>query len=575
MVLCKFFQQGSCKFGAFCRFEHPTAGGNQRESRERFNTSAAGGGSGGKAWEDALSKYKISLEVIEKELSVELPQWILSAYGPGRDTPEQLFGGYPREQSFEEVRLYYVMACASGNEQQAVYETQQLYQNAQQQIQFALKNSRDAVRFILDAENKHPNRIDICRAGTQGALSGGFVPGNMSQAGNVLGGSGDVLGKRDNPFETPALRHPSHPNWGGQPQQTAFGQPSQTQQSAFGARQNPFGAPALGQPSQLGAGPMGGQMGGQRSNPFASNNPAPPASNAAVDPFSVTAIMNQSGSSQPLNSFSQQHTMQTSNTLGQMGGQSSRSNPFAPSSFASAASASNPFGAANNLQQNQSGFQTSRPNPFATSNNSDPNQANGQTSRPNPFATATNPAPNQANNPFAQNASSANNGALGSNNTSNPSGQPGSLQRMNTFATNGQNQAPNSNTNTNTNINTNTNTNTKPNTKNGPYHPDSVKEHPALESYATKNQDGTLATFKGQPVVYKDNLPGFRAADGIWTRIWFPAGAPGYNKDTELPPADYEEQTKNQWAAFAQAGDFADGVMPEMPPPRDCTRWDF
>ncbi|KAG5963787.1 hypothetical protein E4U58_003422 [Claviceps cyperi] len=562
MVLCKFFQQGSCKFGPFCRFEHPT-----RESRERFNTPAAGGGSGGKAWEDALSKYKISLEVIEKELSVELPQWILSAYGPGRDTPEQLFGGYPREQSFEEVRLYYVMACASGNEQQAVYEIQELYQNAQQQVQFALKNTRDAVRFILDAENKHPNRIDICRAGTQGALSGGFVPGNMSQAGNVLGGSRDVLGKRDNPFETPALRHPSHPNWGGQsqpaaqPQQTAFGQPSQTQQSALGARQNPFGAPNLGQPSQLGAGPMGGQ----RPNPFASHNPAPPVSHAAVDPFSVTAIMNQSGSSQPLNSFSQRHMMQTFNTLGQTGGQPSRPNPFAPSSFASAASASNPFGATTNPQQNQSGFQTSRPNPFATSNNSDPNQANGQPSRPNPFATATNPAPNQANNPFAQNASSANNSALGANNTSSPLGQPGPQQRMNPFATNGQNQAPN----------TNTNTNTKPNTKKGPYHPDSVKEHPALESYATKNQDGTLATFKSQPVVYKDNLPGFRAADGIWTRIWFPAGAPGYNKDTELPSAEYDELTKNQWAAFEQKADFADGVMPEMPPPRDCTRWDF
>ncbi|KAG5947748.1 hypothetical protein E4U59_007629 [Claviceps monticola] len=551
MVLCKFFQQGSCKFGAFCRFEHPTAGGNQRESRERFSTSAAGGGSGGKAWEDALSKYKISLEVIEKELSVELPQWILSAYGPGRDTPEQLFGGYPREQSFEEVRLYYVMACASGNEQQAVYETQQLYQNAQQQTRFALKNTRDAVRFILDAENQHPNRIDICRAGTQGASSGGFA-GN-----NVLGGSGDVLGKRGNPFETPALRHPSHPNWGGQsqpsaqPQQTAFGQ-----QSALGASQNPFGAPALGQP-------MGGQLGGQRPNPFASNNQAPPASNAAIDPFSAAAIMNQAGSAQPLNSFSQQHTMQTSNTLGQAGGQPSRPNPFAPSSFASAASASNPFGAANNPPQNQSSFQSSRPNPFATSNSSDPNQANGQPSRPNPFATATNPAPNQANNPFAQNTPSASNSALGSNNASNPLGQPGPQQRMNTFATSGQNQAPN------------TNTNTKPNTKNGPYHPDSVKEHPALESYATKNQDGTLATFKGQPVVYKDSLPGLHAADGIWTRICFPAGAPGYNKDTELPPADYDEQTKNQWAAFEQTGDFADGIMPEIPPPRDCTRWDF
>lgn len=50
----------------------------------------------------------------------ERPQWILSAYSPAKDTPEQLFGGYPREQSFEELRLHYMTGMATGNEQQAV-----------------------------------------------------------------------------------------------------------------------------------------------------------------------------------------------------------------------------------------------------------------------------------------------------------------------------------------------------------------------------------------------------------------------------------------------------------------------
>lgn len=66
------------------------------------------------------AKYSLAPDVIEKDLTIEAPQWILSAYAPGRDAPEQLFGGYPREQSFEELRLHYLVGKASGNEQQAV-----------------------------------------------------------------------------------------------------------------------------------------------------------------------------------------------------------------------------------------------------------------------------------------------------------------------------------------------------------------------------------------------------------------------------------------------------------------------
>lgn len=58
--------------------------------------------------------------MIEKDLRDDCPHWILSSYGPGRDAPDQLFGGFPREQSFEEMRLYYYEAKAKGTEQQAV-----------------------------------------------------------------------------------------------------------------------------------------------------------------------------------------------------------------------------------------------------------------------------------------------------------------------------------------------------------------------------------------------------------------------------------------------------------------------
>lgn len=57
---------------------------------------------------------------IEQDLKNEKPQWPFSAYGPGRDAPTQLFGGFPLEQSPEEMRVLYYKALANGNPQPAV-----------------------------------------------------------------------------------------------------------------------------------------------------------------------------------------------------------------------------------------------------------------------------------------------------------------------------------------------------------------------------------------------------------------------------------------------------------------------
>jgi nucleoporin NUP42 len=70
--------------------------------------------------DSSAEKYNVTVDTIERDLINEVPHWILSAYAPGRDAPQQLFGGFPREQSFEELRLHYMMGKATGNEQQAV-----------------------------------------------------------------------------------------------------------------------------------------------------------------------------------------------------------------------------------------------------------------------------------------------------------------------------------------------------------------------------------------------------------------------------------------------------------------------
>jgi nucleoporin NUP42 len=63
--------------------------------------------------------YGLDKGAILTDLTTEQPQWILSAYGPGRAAPAQLFGG-AREQSFEEMRLLHYISMAAGNPQQAV-----------------------------------------------------------------------------------------------------------------------------------------------------------------------------------------------------------------------------------------------------------------------------------------------------------------------------------------------------------------------------------------------------------------------------------------------------------------------
>ena len=66
--------------------------------------------------------FQLEKAAIIVDLSSEKPQWPLSAYGPGRQAPEQLFGGPNREQSFEEMRLKHYMGVAAGNMQGAVSE---------------------------------------------------------------------------------------------------------------------------------------------------------------------------------------------------------------------------------------------------------------------------------------------------------------------------------------------------------------------------------------------------------------------------------------------------------------------
>ncbi|TEA13890.1 Nucleoporin AMO1 [Colletotrichum sidae] len=447
MVVCKFFEQGTCRYGQSCRFEHPS----RAQSGNRF--AAFGSNSGGtfNRGNDSPS-YMLSKDTIEKDLVSEAPQWILSAYGPGKDAPEQLFGGPAREQSFEEMRLHHVIATASGNPQQALNQAQELYQQAQQQMKAAVDNLDGAIQFIVSAEQKHPNRIDICKQaapnGTTGIFAVGksvtsqnpFSSGSSSSAANPFSSGGSAfgstpaapttgsafgqassLGQKPNPFGAPAFGQPAQPTSAfGQPSQptSAFGQPSQPS-SAFGQPPQPtsaFGAPAsstaafgqssqpssaFGQPSQLGSGGSAfGQASalGQKPSPFGAPAPA----------FGQTSTPAATGSA-----FGQ------ASALGQ------KPNPFGgsaagPSSFGAAAAAGSTTAGNTVSPFGQAAQNTASPSPFGQpAQNAAQTGAFGQPSQTTTASPSAFGAPAAKPSPFGQPAQSA---------SPSPFGQPAPAQ---------------------------------------------------------------------------------------------------------------------------------------------------
>lgn len=105
---------------ANCKFEHPgsrPSGNpfaplqNSFQNNNNNNNNAPRGSS--------AADFYLNRDAIQKDLQEERPEWILSAYGPGRDAPEQLWGGI-LEQSPEEMRLHAMTCEAAGNLQGAV-----------------------------------------------------------------------------------------------------------------------------------------------------------------------------------------------------------------------------------------------------------------------------------------------------------------------------------------------------------------------------------------------------------------------------------------------------------------------
>ncbi|KAH9213002.1 hypothetical protein DL95DRAFT_447336 [Leptodontidium sp. 2 PMI_412] len=574
-VVCKFWQQGTCRNGDRCKFLHtntntsnpnhqPVSNGNRYAalqgdsfgSRNSNNGYQSGGARAASPARDL--PYSLDKKAILLDLTSEKPQWILSAYGPGRNAPAQLFGGPMREHSFEEMRLLHYMAVAAGNPQQAVQEAEKLWQASEQQIQTAVSNVDGAINFIINSEKDHPNRIDIVREGQPGPGSQPNPFNNQSSFQQTPTPAPNPFGGASQSQPAPAFGAPTasafgaHSTLGG-----AFGQPS-----ALGQKTNAFrGAnPAFGAPTQLGSGGGFGQPSalGQKPNPFAASTASSQA--PATAPFSSfagtpnpfaqkptfgaptqTAALSPFGA--PSNGFGAPSQTAQPNPFSQSSNSSSNPNPFGGQSnnqtnplgqaqpgFGDPSPAKNPFGAPSQTSQaSQSPFgapTAPQPNPFAA--------AAPSAAAVNPFGAPSNPTQNP--NPFGPPPS----GPSSSN------GNPFASQPQPQPATNGHG----------------------PNVQLG-------AQHPQIASYSSKDASGRLFMFKGKRVVYKGNEPGFTGPDGIWETIWFPDGPPTFNKDTQMDDSMYDAKTEAAYLHAKQTGSFENGIMPLLPPKREWCHWDF
>ncbi|KAI5239673.1 hypothetical protein E4T43_06596 [Aureobasidium subglaciale] len=614
-----------------CKFEHPGANRPQ-DSGNRFNALGNQGNQtrppapGRGQHYSSQNTHGVTRDGIEGDLKNEKPKWPFSAYGPGRDAPIQLFGGYPLEMSPEEMRVMYYEAAASGNPQPAMQAEQQLITQSTQQLEKVLGDLDGAVKYVLDGENQHPNRIDSCQAAVgnvfhrgrklnskfsnipapttaQPAQNGAF--GQPSAVGNavafdqpsILGGGGGFgqassLGQKPNPFAQSMSTAPVGGTFGAastlgqkpspfaqpttQPSAGGFGQPS-----TIGAKPSPFNQPppaaavGFGQPSGLGQGNVFAKpSGGIQSSPFAQ------AAQPGVQPSPFAQSAQQGGGSfGQVPAFNQTPApVQQNSTFGQSSalGQQPRA----------------PFGQPQVPTQQNSAFgQPSIPgqnSPFSQPSAPSQQHAFGQPSGPtqkiNPFSQPS--APAQQNGAFGQSS------APGQQQDVFAKPSPFALTQAQGIQQQQQQQSPFAQAATTNTPSPFAQPPANTQTFGGVSSQAAPTQAEPQQSYAeavpqgdwiVRNANGTVRSFKGAAVQYMASgkeagatqEPHYRKADGSMERIWHPEGNPAPRTEVEAPAEAYTAEVQAAYMFVAEQGIFKDGIMPEVPPKCEWIRWDI
>lgn len=401
MVVCKYFRQGDCKFGARCKFEHPRdlKTGQSSTFASTVGTSTSNLFSAGNSRTDQARSADVTAEGIKTDLTIDRPPWPFTSYCPVKYGTSSLITGH--DLSYEEVRALAYEAVA--NQALPAFE-QNMNSKADQvnrEVQAILGNLSQAVKVAQES-----NRITS--TGAQGASAFGQA--------SITAGTGHTQG---NPFSLSNNKAFGSANQGttnpfGQSAQNALGLGhSLSGTASFG---NTNAASTLGQTSpfvqdnskkQSVFGQSPSSVFGMASQPSSaflpSSTPATLPSNSVFGNTSTGSVPSAFGQpSQPQSVFGQTMTQpsafpfQKSSTSSVNPLQSSQTNtpattnPFAgtptPSigAFGQSNATANPFGSSTFGQpaQIQSAFQQASPsqNSFSALPSSSPGAVFGATS---------------------------------------------------------------------------------------------------------------------------------------------------------------------------------------------------
>ncbi|XP_033220324.1 nucleoporin AMO1-like [Belonocnema kinseyi] len=182
MVVCKYFQQGSCRFGQYCRYEHANAYA-QNVNRNR-----------------SFDGKNIALVVAEDVLASERGgQWLFSCFGPFKEQPS--IPGM-EDLSPEEVRWEMYQAEKKGTADQVKLQFQQLCQEIKAKRE-RLKNPTSEIVTMLENLQKPGQETAFGTSATPKPSNFSFAPPQLgatttSATSSVFGGNS--FGTTGNPF---------------------------------------------------------------------------------------------------------------------------------------------------------------------------------------------------------------------------------------------------------------------------------------------------------------------------------------------------------------------------------------
>ncbi|KAL4714380.1 hypothetical protein ACJJTC_009732 [Scirpophaga incertulas] len=134
MVVCKFFQQGNCRYGQSCRFQHIYG------SKYSYQAPVV------QATQSAITDEQLVNQVqTDVQAALNGGQWILTSYSPFKEKPN--LPGLS-DLSMEEARLFIYEAKANNNLEQAVYYIHNLIQETRSKYEQLLNPNATIMKVL-------------------------------------------------------------------------------------------------------------------------------------------------------------------------------------------------------------------------------------------------------------------------------------------------------------------------------------------------------------------------------------------------------------------------------------------